>query len=82
MVATEKSTYPWWVRPTGGNRGWALALAVVYTLTSVVNAVAWLRVWNWFSGVLAFGFLFLAVCAWAAVIYLNGRSETGGRRGW
>ncbi|MEV8213264.1 hypothetical protein [Leifsonia sp. NPDC077715] len=70
------------MRPTGGNRGWALVLAVVYTLLFVVDAVTWLTRSNWFSGLLAFGFLFLAVCAWAAVIYLNRRSDEGGRRGW
>lgn len=76
-MAGEPSRYPWWAKPTGGNRGWALVLAVVYTLLFVVDAVTWLTRSNWFSGILALGFLFLTVCAWAAVIYLNRKSTDG-----
>ena len=82
-MAGEESKYPWWVRFTGGNRGYALIFAVLYTLVFAVNAVRWLTKSDGWAGALAIGFILLAIWAWAVVVYLRGRNhETGDRRGW
>ncbi|WP_285113740.1 hypothetical protein [Leifsonia sp. fls2-241-R2A-40a] len=73
---------PWWARSTGGNRGWALTSAIVYSLVFAVDAARWLTRGDWFAGVLAIALLVLAVWAWATVVYLSRRTEEGRRRGW
>lgn len=81
-MADDVSRYPWWARSTGGNRGWTLSLAIAYTLLAVVDGVVWLAGSGWWTGILSIVFLVLAFWEWAIVLYLNRRSDGGGRRGW
>ncbi|MEY9953927.1 hypothetical protein [Leifsonia sp. EB34] len=79
----ERSDYPWWARSTGGNRGWALTLAIAYTLIGVLNSIVGFRRPDIVLALIGLGFLLLAVWAWAVVVYLNRRSgASGDRRGW
>ncbi|MFF9563209.1 hypothetical protein ACF1AJ_07670 [Leifsonia sp. NPDC014704] len=81
-MADDVSKYPWWARSTGGNRGWTVTLAIIYTLLGVLNGAVWSTGSGWWSGVVSVVFLLLAIWEWAIVVYLNSRSDEGRRRGW
>lgn len=82
-MTREESKYPWWARSTGGNRGYALLLAIMYTLLFAGNTAVWLTKSEVWVGLVALGFLLLAGWAWAVVVYLHRRSDsTGDHRGW
>lgn len=79
----ERSELAWWARSTGGNRGYALMLAIGYTLSGVVFSVVGFRRPDLVTALTGLAFLLLAVWAWAVVVYLNRRSAgSGDRRGW
>lgn len=78
----DRSEYPWWARYTGGNRGWALTLAIAYTLLGVVDSIAGFRRQDILLALIGLGFLLISVWAWAVFVYLSRRSrESGDRRG-